>query len=180
MVNNWKRETKSWIKAILIAGAIFFIVRTVLFAPYRVDGFSMEPTLHNEEKIFVSKFKTTKLYERGNIVVISGKDGVRYVKRIIALPGDKIKMLDDRLLINGKETDEPYLEEYKKSANLKHKNFTGNFGPINVPNDQYFVMGDNRINSMDSRNGLGMVYKDEIIGESKYVFYPVTNFRVIH
>lgn len=73
---------------------------------------------------------------------------------------------------------EPYLKAYKKKAkNEGFDNLTDDFGPIKVPDDKYFVMGDNRRNSMDSRNGLGLFTKKQIAGKSKFVFYPFNDMR---
>ncbi|WP_026089181.1 MULTISPECIES: signal peptidase I [Bacillus] len=173
-----KEEVKSWIKSLVIAFAVVFLVRTFLFAPYTVDGSSMSPTLHNHEKMFVSKMNFIGDFKRGDIVIIKG-DGTdtNYVKRIIGTPGDQIEMSNDQLLINGKVYDEPYLSENRKQAKQQGSLLTGNFGPLTVPDDQYFVMGDNRLDSMDSRNGLGYIQKDHIIGKAKFVFYPFDSFR---
>ena len=91
MNNHIRNEIKSWAKSICIALGVTLVVRTFIFAPYIVEGASMEPTLHNHEKIFVNKFNVTDNFKRGEIVIIKGMD-VNYVKRIIALPGDTIEM----------------------------------------------------------------------------------------
>ncbi|MCY8136403.1 signal peptidase I, partial [Bacillus spizizenii] len=83
-------------------------------------------------------------FKRGDIIVLNGDD-VHYVKRMIGLPGDTVEMKNDQLYINGKKVAEPYLKAYKKKAkNEGFDNLTDDFGPIKVPDDKYFVMGDNR------------------------------------
>lgn len=94
-----------------------------------------------------------------------------------AFPGDTVEMKNDQLYINGKKVDEPYLAANKKRAKQDGKPLTYDFGPVKVPDNKYFVMGDNRRNSMDSRNGLGLFTKKQIAGTSKFVFYPFNEMR---
>lgn len=172
-MNFSKKELMSWVKSLLIAIGIAMIVRTFLFAPYIVEGASMEPTLHNQEKIFVSRINNVT---RGDIVIIKGTEE-NYVKRIIGLPGDKVVVKDDKLYVNGNLIKEAYLSENRKLAEQMGSKLTGDFGPLTVPADKYFVMGDNRLYSKDSRNGLGLIPKKEIVGEPEFVFFPFTHFR---
>ncbi|MGJ7912542.1 signal peptidase I [Neobacillus sp. LXY-1] len=171
--SHTKRELKSWGKSMIIAIGIAAVVRTFFFSPYEVEGASMEPTLHNQERVFVNKWGDLK---RGEIIIIKGEDE-NYVKRLIGLPGDTIEMENDQLVINGVLFDEPYLSENRKLAKRVSNLLTGDFGPIKVPKNQYFVMGDNRLYSMDSRNGLGFIQKAEIIGQSEFVFFPFSQIR---
>lgn len=175
---NLKKELKSWGKSLIIALGIAFVVKTFLFSPYIVKGASMEPTLHNQEKIFVNKFLFSDGFNRGEIVIIEGKEK-HYVKRIIGIPGDKIVMEDDKLYINGDLYKEPYLSENLKLAKQMGSRLTGDFGPITVPENQYFVMGDNRLKSMDSRNGLGFIREKSIIAKGEFVLYPLSDIRNI-
>ncbi|WP_042357089.1 signal peptidase I [Bacillus rubiinfantis] len=170
-----KVELISWGKSVIIALAIVFIVRTFFFSPYIVEGSSMEPTLYNQEKIFVNK---TVDFSRGDIIIIKGSDK-NYVKRLIGFPGDKIEMKEDQLFVNGKKFEEPYLSDNLKEARQIGSRLTENFGPINVPKHYYFVMGDNRLYSMDSRNGLGFIKEERIVGKSEFVFYPFAEVRIV-
>ncbi|MBS4171686.1 signal peptidase I [Bacillus sp. FJAT-49736] len=173
-----KRELKSWAKSILIAILIAFVVRNFIFSPYIVKGVSMEPTLHNQEKVIVNKMTFTGNFDRGDIVIIEGKEK-KYIKRIIGLPGDKVVVKNDKLYVNGVYYNEPYLAKNRKLAEQMGSRLTGDYGPITVPKDKFFVMGDNRLESIDSRNGLGFIQKEKIIGKGKIVFSPLSDLRNI-
>ncbi|WP_144497075.1 signal peptidase I [Bacillus pumilus] len=182
MFDKEKRKKSNiidWIKAILVALVLVFLVRTFLFEPYIVQGESMTPTLFDSERLFVNKLvKYTGDFKRGDIVVLNGEEKkTHYVKRLIGLPGDTIEMKNDNLFVNEKRFNEEYLKENKKDAHDSDLNLTGDFGPVKVPKDKYFVMGDNRQNSMDSRNGLGLFNKKDIVGVEELVFFPLDRIR---
>ncbi|NRD77908.1 signal peptidase I [Bacillus sp. BRMEA1] len=86
-------------------------------------------------------------------------------------------MKNDQLFINGKLCKEPYLAENLKAAKEMGSMLTGDFGPLILPADRYFVMGDNRLRSMDSRNGLGFIKQSAIIGKGEIVLYPFADIR---
>ncbi|WP_285858620.1 signal peptidase I [Neobacillus niacini] len=174
-VSDSRNELVSWGKSLFIAIGIAFVIRTFLFAPYMVEGSSMEPTLHDEEKVFVYKAGE---FNRGDIVIIKGTEK-NYVKRVIGFPGDQVEMKTDQLYINGEIVKETYLSENLKAAQQLGSKLTGDFGPITVPKDHYFVMGDNRLHSTDSRNGLGFIKGNQIVGTSEFIFFPVTEIRFV-
>lgn len=163
--SNKKNEWLEWAKAIIIAVLIAFFLKTFIFATSIVDGESMDPTLQDGERVIFNKI----IYildepERGDIVIIE-KPHKNYVKRVIGLPGETIEINDGHLYINGNRYDQTFLSE---SAQRQ----SGNYGPEKVPEGSYFVMGDNRAISKDSRNGLGYIEEDEIIGRSEFVIFP--------
>ncbi|MBS4224307.1 signal peptidase I [Lederbergia citrea] len=172
-------KDSGWLKPILLAFCLVFVVRTFVFTPVIVDGASMEPTLHDREKIIVSKtISWMGEVQRGDIVIIKDKDSkTNYVKRVIGLPGDILEMKDDELFINHELVMEPYLNANKKTAENKGGKLTEDFGPLTVPEKQYFVMGDNRLRSSDSRNQLGFIESERMIGKSKFVIFPMENVR---
>ncbi|MFD1706149.1 signal peptidase I [Siminovitchia sediminis] len=182
--NQAPKKIISWLPPIALALALVFVIRTFLFSPMVVDGASMEPTLHDHERIIVSKTVSwTGDVQRGDIVIIKGDETkTNYVKRVIGLPGDQITMEDDQLFINGEPTEEPYLRDHKKAAQQQGVKLTQDFGPLIVPENCYFVMGDNRFNSIDSRMqfglSLGFIERDRIIGKSKFVLFPFKNMRL--
>lgn len=160
-----KKEWVEWGKAILIAIILAFLLRTFIFATSIVEGDSMDPTLQDGERVIFNKL----IYlvdepDRGDIVIIHRPEK-NYVKRVIGLPGETIEIRNHQLYINNELYDQTFLTE-------DAINHTGNYGPITVPRGRYFVMGDNRSISKDSRNGLGFIMEDEIIGRSEFVFFP--------
>jgi signal peptidase I len=174
-----KNEILEWIKALVIALVIVFIVRAFLFTPIIVDGASMNTTLQDQERMIVSKLKEP---ERFDIVVFHANKKQDYIKRVIGLPGDKIEYKNDTLYVNGKECKEPFLD--KQKGNIKG-DLTKTFkledtavGQSTVPEGQLFVMGDNRRNSTDSRQ-IGAIPIEEVVGTTSIVFYPLKNIRII-
>lgn len=175
-----RNEIWEWAKAFLIAIVIAFVVRSFLMTPIEVKGASMEPTLHSQERMFVTKIGEPKRFD---IVVFHATEDKDYIKRVIGLPGDRIEYKDDVLYINGKSYEEPYLEESKKRINngLLTGSFTLSETPVDsevVPEGHIFVLGDNRRKSEDSRH-IGAVPIESIIGTTKVVFYPLKEMKII-
>lgn len=190
-----KQFTKEWGPFILFLIALG-LVRLFLIQPVSVDGHSMDPTLADGERLIV--LRTAKI-DRFDIVVAKEKEGNKtkeIVKRVIGLPGDTITYKDDVLYVNGKKTDEPYLDKYQKafedddlqdiySYNTLFQQLAENSDAfttakdgsteftIKVPKNQYFLLGDDRIVSKDSRE-VGSFKKSAIVGEVKFRFWPLS------
>lgn len=148
-----------------------FFLHIFLFTSSIVQGSSMFPVLEEGDRVVFNK--AAYIFEepqRGDIVIIQ-RPLKNYVKRIIALPGETIEVKNSRLFINGERYSQPFLTEEEIEQ-------TTDFGPVTIPQDSYFVMGDNRLISKDSRNGLGLVTKNEIIGRSEMVIYPLNEFSI--
>ncbi|GAA0446283.1 signal peptidase I [Lentibacillus halophilus] len=166
-----KNEWLEWGKALLIAVILALFLRSFIFATSVVDGESMEPTLEDGETILFNKM--TYLFdepEREDIVIIK-KPLKNYVKRIIAMPGETITVKNGGLYIDGNLYDQAFLHSDQLTG-------TGRFGPIKIPENSYFVMGDNRMISKDSRNGLGLIQETEIIGKSEFIIFPFNEWSV--
>lgn len=166
-----KNEWIEWGKAIVIAVLLAIFLRTFIFSTSIVEGESMAPTLDNGDRIIFNKF----VYiigepKRGDVVIIK-KPHKSYVKRVIGLPGETIEMRDHELYINSELYEQNFITK-------ESKNRTGNFEPIKIPSDSYFVMGDNRAISKDSRNGLGFIEEESIIGRSEFIIYPFNEWSL--
>ena len=143
----------------------------------------MQPTFESNDRIIAVRH--AKL-QRGDIVILDAPDapGELYIKRIIGMPGDTVEAKNDTVYINGKPLKEPYLTQYKKKL-PKGQLYTNNFtlkqitGVSRVPKDSYFVMGDHRDVSKDSRY-FGFVKRSAIIGEVKLRYYPFNQIKVFN
>jgi signal peptidase I len=177
-----KNEIWEWAKALIIAFGLAFIIRYFLFTPIVVDGESMMPTLENGERMVVNKigYQVGEI-QRFDIIVFHATEEKDYVKRVIGVPGDHIAYKNDQLFINGEMQEEPYLDS--KKAQLTSGTLTEDFtleerAKVTViPEGFVFVMGDNRRESLDSRE-LGLVSMDEIIGDTSVIFWPLKQIGI--
>lgn len=167
------------VETFVFFGAIFLLIYAFLFRPYQVNGDSMIPNFQNGEYILTSliSVKASKI-ERGDIIVFNAPPNAEkdYIKRVIGLPGDKIKLLNGDIYLNGKIINEnSYLPQTTRTYG---ENFLKENQEITVPDNNYFVLGDNRPLSSDSRDW-GFVSKDKIIGKSVIVYWPPDKFQII-
>lgn len=166
------REIFAWVKVLAAALILALIIRQFVFVLVWVEGSSMEPTLMNQERIIVTRYDYIfGSPQRQDIVIChfpDGEDKDNYVKRIIGLPGERIKIDDGVVYINGEALEEPYVV-YEKIQDMEE---------IVIPEDMYFVMGDNRFNSRDSRV-VGLIERSRIQGHVRYVFYPFEDRRSV-
>lgn len=176
-----KNEAWEWIKALVIAFGLAFLIRYFLFGSYIVDGPSMKPNFHTGERLIVNKI----LYDirepkRGEVIVFHAPTDKDFIKRVIALPGETIKVQGDTVYINGQPLPEPYLQEVVEQAKKTGKPYNDlNWPETKVPEGTVFVLGDNRSDSTDSRM-IGPVSFDKIVGRAEIVFWPVADWQYIH
>lgn len=175
---------REWIYPIVIVILIVSAIRYLVVDHYRVDGQSMDPNIHSGERIIVNKFLYHLRHpERGEIIILRAPEGKNYIKRVVALPGETIKVKGDDVLVNGKKLKEPYLAAAIKKANKEgfpYNNFDYPFDKNTavVPADSIFVMGDNRSFSKDSRS-IGFIKYKDVIGKAEFVFWPFSEIRSI-
>lgn len=172
-------QKKKFFRIIVKYGSLVVIVailRSFILTPITVTGISMEPTYHENDRLWQSSFIKPKRFD--TVTFSSPRNGNRVVKRIIGLPGDTIRYQNDQLLINGVPFEEPYLTDLK--AGLSDGSLlTDNFSlesllvthTTNVPKNKYFVLGDNRQKADDSRY-FGFVEKNAISGVIYFRYYP--------
>lgn len=174
------KEIWSWVFTIGIAVIIALLIRTFLFEPVRVDGESMCDTLQNGEIMF-----TTKLEywlgepQRGDVVICHypGRGNTNFVKRLMGVPGDTIYILNNVVYRNGEALDEPYLTPDRNDNGFC-------MAPVTLGEGEYFVMGDNRDNSHDSRNYYSYtqpsaINRNMIMGHVRCVVFPFSVLRGI-
>ncbi|WP_110929397.1 signal peptidase I [Bacillus massiliglaciei] len=179
-----RKVIREWIKAAAVAILVVGFIRFFLLTPIFVDGYSMMPTLKDNERLLVNKvsyvFKEPKRFD---IIVFRDEEGREYIKRIIGLPGDTVEYRDDILYINGKPYKEKYLKKYKQQlidGGPLTEPFTlsDSIGRKTVPENHLFVLGDNRRYSKDSRH-IGVISYDRVLGKASLVFSPVKDTRFV-
>ena len=163
-----------WLRDLLIASAASVFMVLFLYQPVRVEGTSMLPRLEDRDRLFINKFVYHfTAIERGDVVVFRyPRDPEKsYIKRVIALPGDTLRIDHGRVYVNGKLLHEPYVPlEYRDSQSTAE---------IVIPDDCYFMMGDHRSISQDSR-AFGPVDRSLIYGKAVFVYWPARDLGVVH
>lgn len=173
-------EGRLLLRDLLFALMIAALVVVFVVQPVKVEGTSMLPRLHDGERIFVNKliyyddYRWAPKVERGDIVVFWYPDdpSKSYIKRVVGLPGDTIELREGTVRINGTEIDENYLDPRYNVAPRSH-------APVYVRPNYYFVMGDNRDNSSDSRSW-GLVPRRYVYGKALFRYWPLMSASIIH
>lgn len=167
---NFWRIFFDYAKVIILALLISFGIRTFVVTSTIVDGRSMNPTVNHGDRLMVNKiFFMKKNITRGDIIDFYVPDAKKYyLKRVIAVEGDTVEIINDRVYLNGKMLEENYVSTNVTSP---HNDTT----KWEVPEGYVFVLGDNRSNSRDSRD-LGVVPRSDIVGKIVFRYYPFNNF----
>lgn len=170
------RELLGWIIYIAVIVALTWLIITFVGQRTRVSGHSMEATLHDGDNLIVDKLsyrlRDPKRYE---IIVFPyrHKENTYYIKRIIGLPGETVQVKEGYVYINGEKLDEDYGLEVMESPGIAQE-------PITLGEDEYFVLGDNRNHSSDSRDpSVGVLHRDELIGRAWIRIWPFDSIGVI-
>lgn len=168
------QELISWGKSLLFAVVLMLVLTNFVFQVVYVDGSSMAETLHSGDRMFVTKYEyLLGDPARYDVVVCRYPDrgNTNFVKRVVAVPGDTVAMYGGVLYVNGEAIEEEYID-YPARQDMAE---------TIVEEDHYFVMGDNRASSNDSRNPrVGQLTRDQIHGKVRAVIWPLPDFRVIH
>ena len=172
----WK-ELGSWILYFLFVIVITYLIITFVGQRTKVDGHSMEPALSNGDNLIVDKlsfrFRDPQRYE---VIVFPYQhaENTYYIKRIIGLPGETVQVKDGAVYINGEQLDEHFGAEPMVNAGIAAE-------PITLGEDEYFVLGDNRNHSSDSREpSVGVLKRDQLIGRAWVRIYPFNKIGVVN
>lgn len=173
--SSFVKELLQWAAAIILAAAVAIFADKFLIVNAQIPSGSMENTIMPGDRIIGNRLAYTfSDPQRFDIIIFHYPDDESqlFIKRIIGLPGETVEIIDGRIYING--SDEPLEDvETKEPA-------SGTFGPYEVPEDCYFVMGDNRNNSLDSRYWTNtFVSRDEILGKAVFRYWPLTEIKLI-
>ena len=167
-------SVRLWARDLLASAAVSVLIITFLYQPVRVEGTSMLPRLENRDRLFINKFVYHfSAIERGDVVVFRyPRDPEKsYIKRVIAVPGDRIWIDHGELYLNGKHIEEDYVpDEYRDTRSM---------AAATIPAGQYFMMGDHRSISSDSRE-FGPVDRELIYGKAAFVYWPARDAGVVH
>jgi len=172
-----KKEIREWLLSLVVAVVVVTLIRSFLFTIIRVDGPSMSDTLLDGDKLFVTIADMKIIGPQRFDVVICKYPQRRdhYVKRVIGLPGETLEVRKGVLYIDGEAIEEPFLSDLRTERFDKISN---NFGPIVIGEGEYFVMGDNRDNSNDSRN-VGMITEEMMVGKVRQIIWPPNRFGAV-
>ena len=168
--------TVAWFRDLMLSALIAVLVILFLYRPVKVEGTSMMPSLYDQERLFINQFSykfNLGEIKRGDTVVFwSPEDTTKsYIKRVIGLPGDTVAVEDGYVLVNGRKLVENYVPpEYRDDRD---------YSPRTVPPDDYFVLGDHRSSSNDSR-AWGFVPRNYIYGKAVFVFWPPEHIGTVH
>jgi signal peptidase I len=164
-----------WLRDLVFSVVLAIIVILFLYQPVKVEGTSMMPTLDDQERIFINKFVYRFHFgriDRGDTVVFwfPGDPTKSYIKRVIGVPGDRVEVRDGAVVVNGQTLIEDYVpQEYRDQSEMH---------PITVGSDEYFVLGDHRSSSNDSRTW-GMVPRRYIYGKAVFIYWPLEKMGLL-
>ena len=167
------RELRTWARDLVVALGLAVVIIVFFYQPVKVEGTSMTPALADQERIFINKFVyRLEPIERGDVVVFwyPLDHSKSFIKRVIGLPGDEVEIRRGRVYIDGALLDEPYVpEQFADRSSV---------AAMTVPEHEYFVMGDHRISSNDSRI-FGPVPVGFIYGKAVFAYWPMAQFGTI-
>jgi signal peptidase I len=169
-LHSLRSEIRVWTRDLLIAIGLALVIIVFLYQPVKVEGTSMAPLLSDQERIFINKFVYRfEPIQRGDVVVFwyPFDHSKSFIKRVIGLPGETVEIRQGTVYVNGKIVLEPYVPPQYEDLS--------DFGPKLVDKDCYFVMGDHRISSNDSRV-FGPVPIQNIYGRAVFAYWPVDHF----
>lgn len=167
-----------FVEVLVFSGAIFLVLYLLILQPHKIKGSSMEPSFYDKEYLLTDKV-SYKLGEpkRGDVIVFKAPntDDEEFIKRIIALPGETILIKDGKVYINGRLVDESYIVKgtYTSGGAMVKEGFE-----LTLPPGKYFVMGDNRLYSSDSRTW-GPITKDDITGRAWIIYWPFSKLGTV-
>ncbi len=169
-LHSLRHEIRMWTRDLLIAIGLALVIIVFLYQPVKVEGTSMAPLLSDQERIFINKFVYRfEPIQRGDVVVFwYPLDRTKsFIKRVVGLGGETVEIRQGAVYVNGIVVPEPYVPRQYEDLS--------DFGPVRVPKDSYFVMGDHRISSNDSRV-FGPVASRYIYGRAVFAYWPVDHF----
>lgn len=167
-----KKEAKEWIHSILVALVLTLIIRTFVIQAFKIPSGSMRPTLLEGDKLFVNKYVYRfEPPKRGDIIVFKYPSDPKkdFIKRLVASGGETVEIRDGKIWIDGKVLEDP--DSFGKFYYYNHDPYGGPDEKIKIPENMYYVLGDNSANSTDSRFW-GFVPKSNVLGKAVFRWWP--------
>jgi signal peptidase I len=165
-----RRELRGWTRDLAVALGLAVVIMIFLYQPVKVEGTSMNPLLSDQERIFINKFVYRfEPIERGDVIVFwyPLDRSKSFIKRVVGLPGETVEIRSGKVYMNGRELPDQYVPTGYLDGS--------NYGPRRIPQGEYFVMGDHRDSSNDSRV-FGPVPRQYIYGKAVFAYWPVDHF----
>lgn len=169
-VPHLRRELRGWTRDLAVALGLALVIIIFLYQPVKVEGTSMNPLLSDQERIFINKFiYHFEPIDRGDVVVFwyPLDRSKSFIKRVVGLPGETVEIREGKVYVDGKEL----ADQFVPSSYLDGSTY----GPVEIAQDEYFVMGDHRDSSNDSRV-FGPVPRQYIYGKAVFAYWPVDHF----
>jgi len=174
--HKFRHYFKTILINVLVAALVLFLLINYVVSPVKIKGRSMFPVLKDQERIIISKIGLNKNHlKRFDIIVFTNhqEKGKRFIKRVIGLPGETIKIINGEIYINDLKIEQTFISEEMnddfQSVNMK---------PLNIPEDFYFMIGDNRQISIDSRT-YGVIHRENILGKAIFRYWPFSRLGKI-
>jgi signal peptidase I len=167
---DFRSQLRIWARDLLLAFCFVVVIMVFLYQPVKVEGTSMAPLISDQERVFINKivYRFESISRCDVVVFWYPLDRTKsFIKRVVGLPGETVEVRQGVVYVDGRALDEPYL--------LPQYVDTSNFGPVRVPPDQFFVMGDHRDSSNDSRV-FGSVPASYIYGKAVFAYWPMDHF----
>jgi signal peptidase I len=192
MKEHTRLVIREWVESIIIAVILALVIRTFVVQAFKIPSGSMIPTFQVGDRIFVNKFiygarvpflnmnlPSLRQPKRGDIVVFIAPDAPQkdFVKRLIAVGGEKVEIRDGMILVNGKRIENP--PSIRSVYYYNSGNYSREGQIIDVPKDSYFVLGDNSASSRDSRFW-GFVPKKNLLGKVILIYWPLHRMKIIN
>lgn len=171
--SSFRAQLRTWVRDLLLALGLAMLIVIFLYQPVKVEGTSMSPLLDDQDRIFINKFVYRfEPIQRGDVVVFwYPMDRAKsFIKRVVALPGETVEILRGRVYVGGRRLEEPYVPAQFADAS--------SYGPLRIPPGHYFVLGDHRNSSNDSRV-FGPVSEGFIYGKAVFSYWPMNRLGAI-
>lgn len=179
MSNKIKSEIREWLESLLIALVLALVIRAFVVQAFKIPTGSMRPTLLEGDRILVNKFLYKfKEPSRGDVIVFKYPEDKKkdFIKRLIAVGGETVEIKNGGIYINDEKVEEPFIVRQMRYYNKSP--YGGSGSKITIPEDSFYVLGDNSASSKDSRYW-GFVPRKNLVGKAFFLYWPIKRIRIV-